>query len=78
MNYKRCSKIICAITAQACSINMAEECSRSLFGVLWEKITLFITSILKSMVILAIRLVLIGVIRSQIAPFFALNRIFVP
>ena len=36
----------------------------------------FITSILKSLVILAMRLVLSSAIYSQIAPFFALNRIF--
>jgi len=36
----------------------------------------FIKSILKSLVILAIRLALSGAIYSRIAPFFALNRIF--
>ena len=39
-------------------------------------ITPFITSILKSLVILALWLVLSSAIYSQIAPFFALNRIF--
>ena len=39
-------------------------------------ISFFIKSILKSLVILAICLALRGVIYSQIAPFFALNRIF--
>ena len=38
----------------------------------------FITSILKSLVILAMRLVLSGAIYSQIAPFFALNHIIFP
>ena len=38
----------------------------------------FITSILKSLVVLVIWLALIGAIYSQIAPFFALNRIFFP
>ena len=39
-------------------------------------ISFFIKSILKSLVILGIWLTLGGVIYSQIAPFFALNRIF--
>ena len=39
-------------------------------------ITYFITSILKSLVILAIWLALSSAIYSQIALFFALNRIF--
>ena len=43
-----------------------------------EKITLFITPILKSLMVPVIWLALIGAIYSQIAPFFALNRIFSP
>ena len=39
-------------------------------------IYIFIKSILKSLVILAIWLALSGAIYSRIAPFFALNRIF--
>ena len=41
-------------------------------------ISIFITSILKSMVVPVIWLALIGAIYSRIAPFFALNRIFFP
>ena len=39
---------------------------------------LFITPILKSLVVPVIWLVLIGAIYSRIAPFFALNRIIFP
>ena len=41
-------------------------------------ITLFITPILKSLVVPVIWLALIDAIYSQIAPFFPLNRIFFP
>ena len=40
-------------------------------------IIIIISSILKSLVIFVIRLALNGVIYSQIAPFFALNPIFI-
>ena len=43
-----------------------------------ETLSLFITSILKSLVVPVIWLALIGAIYSRIAPFFALNRIFFP
>ena len=41
-------------------------------------VSLFITPILKSLVVLVIWLALIGVIYSWITPIFALNRIFLP
>ena len=43
-----------------------------------SKMIIFITSILKSLVVPVIWLALIGAIYSRIAPFFALNRIFFP
>ena len=43
-----------------------------------EKITLFITPILKSLMVPVIWLALTDVIYSRIAPFFALNQIFFP
>ena len=48
-------------------------------GILYRGlILLIITPILKSLVVPVIWLALIGVFHSQIAPFFALNRIFFP
>ena len=43
-----------------------------------ELVTIFVTPILKSLVVPAISLALFGAIYSLIAPFFALNRIFFP
>ena len=43
-----------------------------------ELVTIFVTPILKSLVVPAIWLALFGAIYSRIAPFFALNRIFFP
>ena len=43
-----------------------------------EKITLFITPILKSLMVPVICLALTDVIYSRIAPFFALNQFFFP
>ena len=50
----------------------------SLFNNKLSEFSHFITSILKSLVILAIWLVLVGAIYSRITPFCALNRIFSP
>ena len=43
-----------------------------------NNVMIFITPILKSLVVPVIRLALTGAIYSRIAPFFALNRIFFP